>query len=297
MFPMYRMKKSLFPVVLCALFLPVLLTSCGTTRPYTYMQGQFDTVKLSQVPPLGDPVIRKGDLLNIIVYSDNPAFTAIYNQPVSGGSGSSTPQVSGGGGGSDAGTGGGGGGGGSTTGISTPSGGSPGSGGFLVDEQGNIEYQGIGLLHVDGLSRSALKDTLTSRLKEFLKNPYFTVRFLNYRFTMLGEISRPGIFNIPNEHINLLEAIGLAGDLTFYGRRDNVLVIRENNGRREYGRLDLTKPEVMASPYFYLQPNDVVYVEQTKKKIAANDQVTQRNIALIVSLISVTAILFNIFKK
>jgi polysaccharide export outer membrane protein len=292
MFPMYILKKSAFTAVLCCLFLVILFSSCGTTRPYTYMQGQFDTVKLSQVPPLGDPIIRKGDLLSIIVYSDNPAFTAIYNQPVTGGSGSAAPQVSGGGG-SDAG----GGGGSVTSGISTPAGGSPGSGGYLVDEQGNIEFQGVGLLHVEGLSRSILKDTLSNRLREYLKNPYFTIRFLNYRFTMLGEISRPGIFNIPNEHINLLEAIGLGGDLTFYGRRDNVLVIRENNGKREYGRLDLTKPEVMASPYFYLQPNDVVYIEQSKKKIAANDQVTQRNLALIVSLISVTAILYNIFKK
>ena len=78
---------------------------------------------------------------------------------------------------------------------------------------------------------------------------------------MLGEISKPGIFTIPSDHINILEALSLAGDMTFYARRDNVLVVREQNGKREWGRIDLTKPEIMASPYFYLQQNDIVYIE------------------------------------
>src|ERR1700743_3803251 len=139
--------------------------------------------------------------------------------------------------------------------------------GYLVDEKGDIQFQGLGLLHVEGLTKSALKDTLDSRLKEYLKNPYYTIRFMNYRFTMLGEVAHPGIFSIPGEHVSLLEAIGLAGDLTFFGRRDNVLLMRENNGKREWARLDLTKPEVITSPYFYLQQNDVVYVEATTKKV------------------------------
>ncbi|HEV3327659.1 MAG TPA: polysaccharide export protein, partial [Puia sp.] len=130
----------------------------------------------------------------------------------------------------------------------------------------------------------------------FLKNPYYSIRFLNYRVTMIGEVSRPGVYTLPGERVNILEAIGLAGDLTFYGRRDNVLVMRENNGKREFARLDLTKPEIMSSPYFYLQQNDMVIVEPNKKKIAANDQVTARNVSIAATVISTLAILYSIFR-
>jgi polysaccharide biosynthesis/export protein len=149
---------------------------------------------------------------------------------------------------------------------------------------------------VDSLTRSALKDTLTSRLKDQLTNPYFVVRFLNYKFTMLGEVSRPGSYGIPGDRIGLFDALGLAGDLTFYGRRDNVLVIRETLGKREFARLDLTKPEIMGSPYFYLQANDVVIVEPTKAKVAANDQSSLRTLSITTALVSTFAILYSIFR-
>jgi polysaccharide export outer membrane protein len=176
-------------------------------------------------------------------------------------------------------------------------GGAPTSNGYLVDDNGNIEFQGLGLLHIEGLTRSQIKQLLDSKLKEYLKNPYYTIRFLNNRFTMLGEVNRPGLFSIPSEHINMLEALGLAGEMTFYGRRDNVLVIREQNGKREFGRMDLTKPEVMASPYFYLQQNDIVIVEQNRKKVVASDQITTRNLTIASTVISTLAILYSIFRK
>jgi polysaccharide export outer membrane protein len=113
----------------------------------------------------------------------------------------------------------------------------------------------------------------------------------------LGEVGHPGILSIPGEHINLLEAIAVAGDISLYGRRDNVLIIRENNGQREWARLDLTKPEIMASPYFYLQPNDLVYVEATKKKVADNDQSTLRTISITTSIVSLFVLLYTVFKK
>lgn len=258
--------------------LTVSTTSCFNTRNLVYMQGKFDTTKLSQVT-LPENVIHKGDLLSIIVYSDNPEATKIYNQPEI-----TTPGASVVGGSS------------STASSQGITGNSPSSGGYLVDENGNIDFQGLGLLHVDSLTKSALKDTLMQRLKNFLNNPYITVRFLNYRFTMLGEVARPGIFSIPSDHINLLEALGMAGDMTFYGRRDNILVIRESNGVRQFARLDITKPDIMASPYFYLQSNDVVIVEPTNKKVAANDQTTIRNVSIAASVISTLAILYSIFK-
>jgi polysaccharide export outer membrane protein len=260
-------------------WLTLVMASCGSTRTFTYMQGSFDTAKLSQIPVV-EPIIHKGDLLSIIVYSDNPQATAIYNQPLI-----STGASNAGSGGS-----------GSTPGTNAAAGPAPTAPGYLVDEQGNIVFQQIGTLHVEGLTRSSLIDTLNAKIGSQFNHPYYNIRFLNYRFTMLGEINRPGIYSIPGDRISLFEAIGMAGDLTFYGRRDNVLVIRENSGHREFARLDLTKPEVMSSPYYYLEASDMVIVEQTKKKIAANDQTTVRTITIAATLISTFAILYTIFK-
>jgi polysaccharide biosynthesis/export protein len=237
--------------------------SCGSTREVTYLQGSFDTAKLSQVVTK-DYLIQKGDQLSIVVFSDNPEATKIYNQPIVGTGGAS--------------------------------GGSGSAGGYLVDENGLIEFQGLGLIHVDGLTKSQLKDTLNEKLANFLVNPYCTVRCVNNKFTILGEIGHPGVFTIPGDRLNLFEALGISGDMTFFGRRDNIMVIREVNGKREFARLDITKPEVMASPYFYLQPNDLVIIEANKKKIAANDQVTLRNISIAATVISVLAILYSIFR-
>ena len=247
------------------------------------MQGSFDTAKLSQIP-VTEPVIRKGDLLSIIVYSDNPQATSIFNQPLI------TTVASGAAPGASAGSGG-------TGGVtnSVP-GTAPATPGYLVDDRGNIVFQGIGSMHVEGLTRNNLIDTLNVKIGPFLTHPYYNIRFLNYRFTMLGEVGRPGIYSIPGERVSVFEALGLAGDMTFFGRRDNVLVIREDSGRRQFGRLDLTKPEVMASPYYYIQANDMVIIEANRKKVAANDQSTLRTVTIAATLISTIAILYTIFK-
>jgi len=276
------MKSNLLSLLRSFLYTAITLTvmcmmlpSCLNTRHLIYMQGSFDTAKLSNAS-FAEPVIQKGDLISIIVYSDNPEATRIYNQTLitTGSAGGGTSE--------------------GTLGLA---GSAPSTPGYPVDENGNIEFQGLGLLHVDGLTRAALKDTLNNRLKDFLNNPYFAIRFLNHRFTMLGEVAKPGIYSIPGDHVNILEALGMAGDMTFFGRRDNVLIVRETDGKREFARLDLTKPDIMASPYFYLQQNDVVVFEPTKKKVAANDQSTIRNITIATSIISTVVLLYTIFKK
>lgn len=269
------LKKLIIPII--GIWVMHMVSSCGNLRSLVYMQGSFDTAKLSVINPV-EPIIRLGDILSIIVYSDNPDATRIYNQSLI-----ITPSAS-----SLAA---------STSGsVSQTPGASPAAPGYQVDQNGNIMFQGIGLIHVEGLTKAELKDTLDMRLLPFLQHPYYNIRFLNYKFTMLGEVTRPGLVNIPGERINLLEAIALAGDLTFYGRRDNVLVIRENNNKREFARLDLTKPEIMASPYFYLQQNDIVIVEPNKKKVAANDVVTLRNVSIGAAVVSTIGILYSIFR-
>jgi polysaccharide export outer membrane protein len=272
------MLRMLVFYSLVVAFLATVSCSCGSTKRITYMQGKFDTAKYSQVIA-PDPLIQKGDLLSIVVYSDNPEATRIYNQALITGASASA----------------------SATALGTANDGitgtAPTSPGYRVAENGNIEFQGLGLLHIDGLTRSTLKDTLDDRLKPFLTNPYYSIRFLNARFTMLGEVTKPGIYTMPGDRLNLFQALGMAGDMTFYGRRDSVLVIRETDGKREYGRLDMTKPEILGSPYFYVHPNDIVIFAATKNKVVANDQTTLRNVSIATSLVSVFAIIYTIFRN
>ncbi len=164
-----------------------------------------------------------------------------------------------------------------------------------MDGDGNIVFQGIGKLKVEGLTKAALNDTLDARLSPFLQNPYYSIRFLNYKFTMMGEVMKPGEYSIPGERVNLLEAIAMSGDLTAYANRDSVFVIRENNNKREFAWLNLTKPEIMASPYFYVQQNDIIIVEPNKKKSVANDIVTTRNVSLALAFISTFALVYSLF--
>jgi polysaccharide export outer membrane protein len=285
------MRNHLPGCAIVVILLSFTLPSCLSTRQLTYMQGSFDTAQLSQIK-IPEATIRQGDLLSIVVYSDNPEATALFNQSVitvsSGGASTASSGASGAGGA----------GGGTGSNAGALGAGNPTTPGYQVDEDGNIQFQGLGVLHVQGLTKAQLKDTLDSRLKNtYLKNPYYSIRFLNYRFTMLGEVQHPGIFSIPGEHISMLEAIGLAGDLTLYGRRDNILVIRDNEGKREWARLDLTKPQVMGSPYFYLQQDDVVYIEATKKKLAANDASTTRTVTIVATIISTIAIVVSLLRN
>ena len=248
--------------------------SCGNTRELTYFQGQFDTVKLSQIqyPTF---FIQKNDLISITVYSDDPRASAYYNLP-------SLPTVNNTG----------------TTIAPTSSINTGATGGsYLVDEDGNIHMPGLGKLKVAGVTKAQLDSVIISRLKDKLQNPYVIIRLDSYKITLLGEVTRPGQFTIPNERVSLLEAIALAGDLTPFARRENIMVIREVNGVRTFNRLDLKNPEVMNSPFFYLQPSDVVVVDPTKAKSAANDVIMVRNISLAVSLISVLAVLITLTRS
>jgi polysaccharide biosynthesis/export protein len=270
MFRFPLMKNFLF--VIAGLWIMHSLSSCGTTKGYLYLHGAFDTAKLSRINPV-EPTIRKGDILSIIVYSDNPEATKIYNQSLI----------------TTAGTGG-------AYAIAAGVGGSaPAAPGYQVDLDGNMVFQGLGKIHVEGLTKAALKDTLDVRLTPFLLHPYYSISFLNYRFTMMGEVVKPGIITIPGERINILQAIALAGDMSIYGSRDSVLIIRENNNKREFGRLNLTQPDIMSSPYFYIQQNDIVIVQPTKKKSVANDVVTLRNITIASTIVSTFAIIYSIF--
>lgn len=137
---------------------------------------------------------------------------------------------------------------------------------YLVDEKGMIRLPMVGEIQVAGLTSGVARDTLTKRLEKYLVNPSIKLTIRNYRVTVLGEVAHPGIVTVSNERITLPEALAMAGDLTIYSRRDNIMIIRDNNGKKEYGAVNLESREVFTSDYYYLHANDIVYVEPMKTK-------------------------------
>jgi polysaccharide biosynthesis/export protein len=264
------MKQSL---LLSLTVIIIAASSCVSVKPVQYMQGNTDTLPKDII--YTKPVIQAGDMLSIVIMSDNPAASSIYNQ---------------------------------SSGAAALSNGSPGTqtfsvpsasqSGYLVNSEGNIIMPGIGVVKAAGFTKEQFADTLVNYFvkNDLLKNPSCDVRFLNYRVSVLGEVARPGVYIVPVEKVSILEALGLAGDVTVWAKRENVTVIREKPGGREFGRLDLNSTDIFKSPYYYLQQNDVVIVGQSKRKINANDQTTLRYVAISTSVLSTIAILINLFK-
>ena len=236
--------------------------SCKASRQAQYLEGPIDTAALSKIN-IPEPVIQKGDLIGITIYSDNPEATAVYNQQMA------TSATSSGG-------------------LSAATGqGSSSMPGYLVDANGDIRLQSLGLLHVEGMTKPELEQILKEKLTPFLKNPYCNIRFLNYKFTIMGEVTTKGVFPISNEKISILEALGMAGDITLYGAKDSILVIREVNGKRSFGYLDVSRPEVMLSPYYYLRQNDVVIVKANPKKPSISEEASMRRLTVAATVTSI----------
>jgi polysaccharide export outer membrane protein len=212
------------------------LTSCVSTKKVVF----FPDVKDGNLPsntPFPESIIQKSDILSITVSSLNPEASAIFNQAAEGGAaGAAAPAV-----------------------------------GYLVNTEGNIQFPVLGNIKAEGLTKNQLKDKIADSLvrKKLLLDPIVTIRYINFRVTVLGEVNHPTVVTVPNEKISLLEALGLAGDLTIYGRRENVMVIREQKDQKVIKRLNLNSDEIFTSPYYYLQSNDIVYVEPNKAKVAS----------------------------
>ncbi|MCB9294252.1 MAG: polysaccharide biosynthesis/export family protein [Lewinellaceae bacterium] len=151
--------------------------------------------------------------------------------------------------------------------------------GYFVDQEGFIDFPVLGRIEVAGLTLEQAKFKIYELLRPYLKDAVVNMRFLNFKVTVLGEVNAPGTVRLTNKRVTLLEAIGMAGDLSDYANRTNVLVIREREGSRQYARLDLQSAEIFTSPYFYLQQNDVVYVEPIRARVATVADPAQRIIS------------------
>ena len=222
----------------------VIATSCVNTRKAIYFNGLNDGTITSQTP-VPESVIQKNDLLSISVTSLNPEASAIFNSP-----NISVPN---------------------NTSISGQVYGTNTMLGYLVSSEGMIQYPILGSLRAEGLTKEQLTENIKKKIldQKLLNDPIVSIRFLNFRITVLGEVKNPTVVNVPNEKISLLEAIGLAGDLTIYAKRDNILVIREENNNKTIKRINLNSEELLTSPFYYLKSNDIVYVEPNKAKVAS----------------------------
>ncbi|MBD2752281.1 polysaccharide biosynthesis/export family protein [Spirosoma validum] len=221
------------------------LTGCTSAKKLVYFQGTTSSEDTITMPEQFIPTIKKGDILSIQVSSLNAEASAYFNPAA----------VADGG---------------STINSSNPLTRTPG---YLVDADGTIKLPLVGQLAVVDLTNTKAAELIRNKLTVYLKEPTVNVRNQNFRISVLGEVTRPSLFTIPNEQITLPEALGLAGDLTIYGRRDNVLIIREEGKKRVFARLDLTRRDAFHSPYYSLHPNDVVYVEPGKVRVTSVDRV------------------------
>ncbi len=261
-------KVALFLFTACITFI-----SCGTKRNLVYFSDLKDTTTYkAAINNQTDPLIQPDDILSINVSSLNPESNVLFNKgtliPVA----PNNKDI-----GSAAATG---------NNSSTLE-------GYMVDRAGMVNFPVIGKIKLGGMRREDAQQKITDNLQSYVKNPIVNIRFLNFKVTVIGEVNKPSTFVIPGERINVLEALGMAGDMTTFGKRENVLVIREKEGIRTMQRINLNNKDVFTSPYFYLQQNDVVYVEPENKEKAAQTSVSYRLLPILTATISALAIILT----
>jgi polysaccharide biosynthesis/export protein len=165
---------------------------------------------------------------------------------------------------------------------------------YLVDSDGLVNFPVLGEINVVGLTKKEFTSLLKSKLKKYIKDAIVNVRIMNFKITVQGEVTRPGSFNVPSERITLPEALSLAGDLTIYGKRNNIILIREESGKKSFNRIDITKSDFINSPFYYLSQNDLIYVEPNNAK-SNTSSVFNQNIPVFISLASlISSAIFSI---
>ena len=264
-------KKISYYVLLS--IVTMMLASCGSVKNVAYFQNS-DYIDPSASAFLYDAHIMPKDILTITVNTVNPEAAAPFNLTVPSTYNNQTRSTY------------------SQAVLQN----------YLVDNKGCIEYPVLGSLKVGGLTKSQCEKMIHDKIMPYLnanENPVVTVRMSNYKISVLGEVNRPGMFVVGNEKINILEALAQAGDLTIYGVRDKVKLIREDaNGQKEIHTLNLNDADIISSPYYYLQQNDIVYVEPNKVK-ARNSSIGQSTSLWLTStsiLVSLASLLYTILK-
>ena len=265
--------RSLYGSLLPCMIVAFLFASCQSYKKVPYLQDAEVIKNANQQESLYDAKIMPKDLLTIVVSCTSPELAVPFNLTVASPASVSTNNQL------------------TTQPVLQP---------YLVDNEGKINFPVLGELKVGGLTKKETEDLIIDKLKPYIKEtPIVTVRMVNYKISVLGEVARPGTFTISNEKVNLLEALAMAGDMTVWGVRDNVKLIRESaDGKQEIVTLDLNNAETILSPYYWLQQNDIVYVTPNKAKARNSDIGNSTSLWFSATsiLVSLASLLVTIFK-
>lgn len=260
---MHTSRISLFIII----FFASTMMSCVSSQKIAYFNDVHDSTVIASQGSL-EPIIQKKDILSLSVSSLSNEANVVFNTPnlpitMNAGNNSLSQTA-----------------------------------GYLVGQDGTIKFPLLGNLPAAGLTQKELENNITKLLvdKKLLFDPIVTARFLNFRVTVLGEVNNPGVINVPSEQISVLEAIGQAGDLTIYGLRDNVILIRQEGSNKIVRRLNFNSSKILQSPYFFLKSNDVLYIEPGKAKVASAAQARQV-LPIVFSGLSLLVIILNALLK
>ena len=246
-------------IIIALLACGICAASCVSQRKLSYLRdvtaASADSVNQTFTSQK-ENYITKGDLLSILVNAMDIAAVQAFNLPVANVQNLGARQVS-----------------------AAVGGGS--LQGYWVDPEGNIDFPVLGKLHVEGMTTTALRDTMTQLISRSVKDPIVNINFMNFFVTVLGEVKNPGRHAVNSQGMTIFEALGLAGDMTIYGKRNNVLVSREVDGKMEFARLNLNDQAIFASPYYHIRQNDVIYVEPNNARA-----ISSQNIPLYLSMIT-----------
>ncbi|MDB4923359.1 polysaccharide biosynthesis/export family protein [Mucilaginibacter sp.] len=238
----------------------LIITGCAPQRDLVYFSNMANATVVND-PQKQEVRIKENDIVNVTVNSLSPESNILF----SGNKSNSTD-------------------------------GSPKIYGYKVSRTGTIQLPLIGEFKIEGMTIEDAQTSIASELNKNVKNPVVEVQLVNFKITVIGEVNKPSSFIIPDEKVNVLEALGLAGDMTVYGKRENVLIIRNDGTTKLMKRLNLNKLESMNSPYFYLKQNDIVYVEPDRSKAVEYSQNT-RLLPLVIASISAVAVLAAVLLK
>jgi polysaccharide export outer membrane protein len=245
-------------------------SSCVSNKDIAYFKDiqAVNQAQLDNTTTFVEPKIQPDDILSINIFTLNPQTGAIVNQAAI------APSLGG----------------------NTNNSAGTQSTGFLVDKNGEIELSLIGKIKVAGLTTYEARELIRSRVVKEYKEPNVQLRFANFKVSVLGEVNTPSAYTFPNEKVSILDALSLAGDLTIYGRRDNILIVRDSNGKKEMARLNLNSSDIFKSPFYYLKQNDVVYVEPNKAKASANNAGQIQTLSVITSVVTVLILAISVLK-
>lgn len=246
----------------------IFLSSCGSTKNVPYFQdislGDSSIKQISTI--FKAPTIQADDIMSISIFTIDPKTSMVVNQL-------STQSIGGY--------------------VTNSYSSNPSATGFLVDKNGEIELSIVGKVKLGGLTTFDASELIREKASRIYTDPNVQVRFSNFKVTILGEVLRPATYTIPNEKLTILDALGLAGDLTIYGKRENVLLIREVNGLKTFARLNLNSSRLFDSPFYYLRQNDVIYVEPNKGKAASLNTARTQTFAIIGTALTVLITLIS----